>query len=157
MFQTRMDYFLSENRSNFKKTPINLKSSFIDPWIKIYAERNIYQLKEELMGLERKFKRIDLSSLSLKDKEYLRALIITLNVINEILEKTLKLKEFNFAWQDILQYITSESKNPSFMLSSMIREIKRRISFRLNFFLKKKVPTSNENMFRQSYIDTYLE
>lgn len=157
MFQTRMDYFLSENKSTFKKTSINLKSSFIDPWIKIYAERNIYQLKEELMGLERKFKRIDFSFLSLKDKEYLRALIITLNVINEILEKTLKLKEFNFAWQDILQYITSESKNPSFMLSSMIREIKRRISFRLNFFLKKKVPTSNENMFRQSYIDTYLE
>lgn len=149
MFQTRIDLFLS-------KKPIDYKNSFIDPWIRIYAEKNLFELNKELLSIERKFKKIDFGSLTIKDNEYLRNLIITLSILNEILITTLKTKEFKPPWHEILQYIPSESKNPSFMFSSMIREIKRKLSFKLTLNIKKKYPIIKNEIFRQYHIESFL-
>lgn len=153
MCQTRIDDFLSKNQNNSKT---NSKKFYVDPWIEIYTKKSIHKLKKELKTLERNFKTMDFQSLRIKDNEYLRTLVIILNIINEILVKTLEIKQFDLSWQEILQYITSESKNPSFMLKSMIREIKRKISLKLNFFIKKEYPFFKKNTYRQHFIDAYI-
>ena len=161
MFQTRIDKIL---RGEFKKEmypPSQFESTnILAPLIKKFGKKDAEQLKKEIIRIERRLKLMcyDFPKIEIDDIEYLRKFTLFLKIINKIIEKSYNTLDFSFSWEEIISNLLHLENDPNLMITSMIRELKRRKSFRARMLNKKENYFSNndlyssENNYRQKKI-----
>jgi len=89
-------------------------------------------LKIELIKAERRLKLIcyDFPKIENNDINYLRKFTLLLKILNKIIEKSFNSLDFNFSWEDILLNLLHFDNSPDLMINSMLRELKRRKSYK---------------------------
>ena len=147
MFQTRIDKIL---RGEFKKEmypPSQFESTkILAPFIKKFGKKNVEQLKKEIIRIERRLKLMcyDFPKIEIDDIEYLRKFTLFLKIINKLIEKSFNSLDFSFSWEEIISTLLHLENDPNLMITSMIRELKRRKSYKA-CILNKKLNYSAEN------------
>lgn len=147
MFQTRIDKIL---RGEFKKEmypPSQFESvKILAPLIRKFGKKDAEQLKNEIIRIERRLKLMcyDFPKIEIDDMEYLRKFTLFLKIINKIIEKSFNSLDFSFSWEEIISTLLHLENDPNLMITSMIRELKRRKSYRA-YILNKRVKYSPEN------------
>jgi len=124
-------------------------SKFMQPFITPFIKKNSDELKSELIKIRHQFKLLcyDFPKLKNNDLNYLRKLILLLKIINRILEKAFHSTNFNFSWEDILINLLHLDNSPDLMISSMLRELKRKRSYNFQLLYKKENKDIYENYF----------
>ena len=165
MFQTRIDKIL---RGEFKKEmypPSHFESTkILAPLIRKFGKKDADQLKKEIVRIERRLKLVcyDFPKIEIDDIEYLRKFTLFLKIINKIIEKSFNNLDFSFSWEEIISNLLHIENDPNLMITSMIRELKRRKSYRAHILNKKeRVLLKNdfylgENKYRQKKITEFF-
>ncbi|KKK45840.1 MAG: hypothetical protein Lokiarch_06580 [Candidatus Lokiarchaeum sp. GC14_75] len=117
---------------------------------------NYLQMKNEIIRIERRLKLIcyDFPKIEIDDIEYLRKFTLFLKIINKIIEKSFNGLDFSFSWEEIISTLLHLENDPNLMITSMIRELKRRRSYKA-YILNKKVnclPENDLHSYRQKKI-----
>lgn len=100
----------------------------------------------------------DFPKIEIDDIEYLRKFTLFLKIVNKIIEKSFNTLDFSFSWEEIISNLLHLENDPDLMITSMIRELKRRKSYRARMLNKKESSLSNndlyssENNYRQKTI-----
>jgi len=161
MFQTRIDKIL---KGEFKKEmypPSQFESSeLMAPLIKKFGKKDVDQLKTEIFRIERRIKLLcyDFPKIKNDNIDYLRKFVLFLKIINKIIEKSFNTLDFSFSWEEIISSLLHLENDPNLMITSMIRELKRRKSYSARMLNKKENYLSNndlyssENNYRQKKI-----
>jgi len=161
MFQTRIDKIL---KGEFKKEmypPSQFESNkILAPLIKRFGKKDAEQLKKEITRIERRLKLAcyDFPKIEIDDIEYLRKFTLFLKIINKIIEKSFNNLDFSFSWEEIISNLLHIENDPNLMITSMIRELKRRKSYKAYILNKKEKNLakndlySSENNYRQKKI-----
>ena len=165
MFQTRIDKIL---RGEFKKEmypPSQFESTnILAPLIRKFGKKDVDQLKKEIIRIERRLKLMcyDFPKIEINDIEYLRKFTLFLKIINKLIEKSFNYLDFSFSWEEIISNLLHIENDPNLMITSMIRELKRRKSYRAHILNKKeRVLLKNdfylgENKYRQKKITEFF-
>lgn len=165
MFQTRIDKIL---RGEFKKEmypPSQFDSTkILAPLIRKFGKKDTDQLKKEIIRIERRLKLVcyDFPKIEINDIEYLRKFTLFLKIINKLIEKSFNYLDFSFSWEEIISNLLHIENDPNLMITSMIRELKRRKSYRAHILNKKeRVLLKNdfylgENKYRQKKITEFF-
>jgi len=161
MFQTRIDKIL---KGEFKKEmypPSQFESiNILAPLIKKFGKKDAEQLNKEIIRIERRLKLMcyDFPKIEIDDIEYLRKFTLFLKIINKIIEKSFNSLDFSFSWEEIISSLLHLENDPNLMITSMIRELKRRKSYKVYILnkrdkhLAKSDLYSSENSYRQMKI-----
>lgn len=165
MFQTRIDKIL---RGEFKKEmypPSQFESTkILAPLIRKFGKKDAEQLKQEIIRIERRLKLIcyDFPKIEIDDLEYLRKFTLLLKIINKIIEKSFNSLNFSFSWEEIINSLLHMENDPNLMITSMIRELKRRKSYKA-YMLNKREDTFfkinlylDMNNYRQKKISDFI-
>ena len=166
MFQTRIDIIL---RGDFKKEmypPSHFESTeILAPLIKKFGKKDAEQLKKEIIRIERRLKLMcyDFPKIEYNDIEYLRKFVLFLKIINKLIEKSFNILDFSFSWEEIISNLLHIENDPNLMIKSMIRELKRRNSYKAHLLNKEKkfllinALYSSENNHRQKKINEFFK
>lgn len=162
MLQTRVDKI---EEGKFKINP-SLNPKFEDyNFNKVFTKRFRNKDKKELIQDINKLKNrlklfcIDLSKFEKNHIDYLRKLLLLLLIFNRALESSLTSENFDFSWQEILVNSLHLENDPNFMIKAMIKEIKRRNSFKATISIRKTNINENIKLIKtkQKLILNFLE
>ncbi|MHA1230959.1 MAG: hypothetical protein ACTSPQ_09965, partial [Candidatus Helarchaeota archaeon] len=80
------------------------ENNILAPIIKKFQKKDINELKEDIIRIRERFKLLCFDFLDIKenDIEYLRNLVLILQILNGILERSLNLENFDFSWKEII-------------------------------------------------------
>ena len=76
--------------------------------------------------------------------------MLLLKILNRIFERSLNSKTFAFSWEDIISNLLYLENDPNLMINSMIREIKRRNSYK-SMMLVRKESKNNDSFYKDHY------
>jgi hypothetical protein len=154
MFQTRID----KNIQGKFKSEIYPPSDFeiyniMEPLIKRFGQKDVNELKIELIKVERRLKLIcyDFPKVRNNNINYLRKFTLLLKILNRIIEKSFKSPDFNFSWEEILINLLHLENSPELMINSMLRELKRRKSYKTRLINRNEMRIIKDKYFYNSY------
>ena len=153
MIQTRIDK-KAEVKFNKEVYPSSQfeSSEIMAPFIKKFGKKNTEDLKNELLKIERQLKLIcyDFPKIDVDNLDFLRTFVLLLKILNRIIEKSLNSKNFAFSWEDIISNLLFLENDPNLMINSMIREIKRRNSYKA-MILTRNESKNNDSLYQNKY------
>jgi len=150
MFQTRIDKILIGEFKKEMYPPSQFESSkILAPLIKKFGKKDAEQLKKEIIRIERRLKLMcyDFPKIEIDDIEYLRKFNLILKIINKIIEKSFNTLDFSFSWEEIISSLLHLENDPNLMITSMIRELKRRKSYKAHILNKKENHLVRNNLY----------
>lgn len=145
MSQIRIDTFLHKN---FNLRNLVESKDITKEIIAKFRKKKIEELKKEILGIERGMKLIfyDFPNLDDKDIEFHRKYLLLLKIVNKVLEKSFDTQNFTFSWVDILTTLLHLQIQPDLMIKSMIRELKRRNSYKAKLCLRSSYDFTDYNI-----------
>lgn len=153
MFQTRIDK-IAEGKFNKEMYPPSQFESpeIMAPFIKKFGKKDTEDLKNEILKIERQLKLIcyDFPKIDGENLDFLRKFVLLLKILNRIIERSLNSKTFAFSWEDIISSLLFLENDPNLMINSMIREIKRRNSYK-SMILARKESKNNDSFYQNQY------
>jgi len=162
MFQTRIDKIL-EGKLNKEMYPSSQfeSSEVMAPFIKRFGKKDTNDLKNEILKIERQLRLIcyDILKIDGGNLDFLRKMVLLLKILNRIIERSLNSKGFSFSWEDIISNLLFLENDPDLMITSMIREIKRRNSYKAMIIARNKLKNNHthyQNQFRQKKITEFI-
>ncbi len=141
MFQTRIFKGKFKNNTSY---PNKFEThDFITPLIQKFRNKDINELKKEVEKLEHRLKLVchDISKIQDGDIDHLRKLVLLLQILNKIFESSLDAVDFTFSWQEIISNLLHLENDPNLMIRSMIRELKRRNSYKARISIRNDQET----------------
>ncbi|MEJ2250577.1 MAG: hypothetical protein P8Y70_16185, partial [Candidatus Lokiarchaeota archaeon] len=137
----------------------NNSSCVMDIFIHKFKNKNIEELKLNLEDFTRNL-RIncnEIRNIDLNDKDYLRKLVLLLKIINKILYDA-KNNNLQFSWEEVILNLLHFESNPNLMINSMLREIKRKNSYKTRMLIKKRnyynnLVSQNSNQRQKKILD----
>ncbi len=162
MFQTRIDKIAEGKLNQEAYPPSQFESSEImAPFIKKFGKKDTDDLKNEILKIERQLKLIcyDFPQVDGENLDFLRKFVLLLKILNRIIERSLNSKSFLFSWEDIISNLLFLENDPNLMINSMIRELKRRNSFKAMILARKELKNNDSlelNQYRQKRITEFI-
>lgn len=111
---------------------ISKSQNLMEPFIAKYAKKT----KKDLINqAQRYYRRLQIilfqfPRLSLEEIEDIRKFVIILQILSRILKKTFTMPKFSFSWEDAIENLLHLEKDPNFMIKAILRERKRRVSYK---------------------------
>lgn len=164
-YQTRIDKILEGRIINEMYPPSQFESlQILEPLIKKFGRKDADELRNEIIQIERSLKLMcyDFPKMENRNIDYLRKFVLLLKILNKIIEKSFYLLDFSFSWEDIISNLLHLENDPNLMIQSMIRELKRRTSYKARLLnrndksLSKNSVYSSTNKIRQKLILEFI-
>lgn len=164
MFQTQIDKIFEGNSKKGMYPPSPFESyEIMAPLIKKFGKKEADELRNEIIKVERRLKLVcyDFPKVDGKDLNFLRKFVLLLKILNRIIEISFSSKDFAFSWEDIISNLLYLENDPNFMINSMIRELKRRNSYKAKMLNRKDskyraVDNFHSIKFKQKKISEYI-
>ena len=162
MIQTRIDKKVEGHFNKEAYPPSQFESSEImSPFIKKFGKKDTKDLKNELHKIERQLKLIcyDFPKIDGDNLDFLRKFVLLLKILNRIIERSLNSKTFAFSWEDIISNLLFLENDPNLMINSMIRETKRRNSYKAMILARMESKNNYcfyQNQYRQTKLTEFI-
>ncbi|MHA1278798.1 MAG: hypothetical protein ACTSQI_13845 [Candidatus Helarchaeota archaeon] len=141
------------------------KDGLIEPLIKKYGRKEIVELEKEIIQLKRRLNLLcqEFPKIKEEDLENLRKFVLLLKILTRLLENSLSFPQLTFSWEEIIETLLYLENDPNFMIKSMIREVKRKDSYKTylafkddRFFKQLKLNLTKNPERKQKRIDEYV-
>lgn len=144
MLQQRIDN-IAKKKPNVGMYRIPRANDFINPLIKKYGNQTNQELQREIKKLKNQLQRIcyEFPLNPKKDDDYLRRFIITLKLLNNLLEGAFEFPSLSFDWRQILDKLIHLERNPDVMINSMLREFNRKVGYESYLMYLRDSPIKN--------------